>query len=745
MKKITAFLVSCILFLGVVPCQMTLAQGAEAAYTETTGTEEETSLTGNDFKFEFGFWGTENYNKIVYSEDTSSMQWYQDFVCENMTAQSGVLRVSSSNTKVIKITSPTEITLQAGKGKAGNIIYQVVGVGKADIVVTFGSNTYKMRVYVVPGKIPINSITQTGYQSVTLKWKKISGCSGYRIERTKTGKNDYKVLKTVKGENNTSITAESKWNTKYTYRVTGFVEDEGTIMEKTDSLWDTKEFATKKIGAKIASVKKSGSSSLLIKWNVMKGATGYKLYRADRENGSYKCVYKATKGSKTSYKQKVKQGVTYYYKLVTVYPEGESDSSIAVSQFIPKKGKTQKVTNKKISQRFSGNGQYGWNWADSDDTYYYQADGKLNIVCVQNNKTLKIYTMDSAMKVKKTKTIKLNYDVWGGFYQGPDGNFYVAVGYNNFKESKNKVVIKVIKYNSKWKKVKTASIKGGVSNSFVGIYSPFEAGNCRMDMQGNTLYLLTSRKMFIHADGLRHQSNISFKIDTKTMKAKEANDSYVSHSFNQFVKFKDGNLYVLDHGDAYPRSLHLAIVDNYGTKEQEKKTATLFSLKGKTGENYTGCKVGGMEIGAKNVLVCGTSKPHKYKIKGVSGYSSELKDNVYLVVTNRQTGKATVKWLTNYNPKTTSVSVGETRMVKLSDDRFAILYSTTKGKTSQLHYVVVSGAGKKVYSKTYSNMSFCGDSQPILINGKIVWMETGYREGSYNEVDTKIFSIPAVY
>lgn len=343
----------------------------------------------------------------------------------------------------------------------------------------------------------------------------------------------------------------------------------------------------------------------------------------------------------------------------------------------------------------------------------------------------------------KTKTIKLKYDVWGGFYQGTDGNFYVAVGYNNLKESKKKIAIKVIQYNSKWKQLKTANIKGGVFNSFQGIYEPFEAGNCRMDMQGNTLYLMTSRQMFEYfGEGVRHQSNISFKINTKKMKAKEANESYASHSFNQFAKFKDDALYLLDHGDSNPRSLNLTTVSDYGSDIQKVSSLSMLNLTGNHGNNFTGCRVGGMEIGSENVLVCGTSQPHKNKIKKISGFGYDMKYNAFLALANRKTGKVTFKWLTTYHPKTTSVIVGETRMVKLSDSRFSILYSTTqKGKTS-LNYAVYSDTGKKIYSKKYSNMVFDGDSQPILDKGRIIWISSTEKNG---KTKTKLYAIPAIF
>lgn len=763
-KKITAALLAAGLLVGMFPIQNDQVAAAEAveeiqcqeeaetremqwedkvsAIGEKKAAELENGANGQDkglyFKFYEDEWYDEEYG--LFPGNQSSV----GYECENETDEPYTLQVSSSDTNVLKITSETSVIIPARTEKSSHIKFQAVRTGVSEIIVKAGTDIYRTKIYVLPPLAEIKSIKQAGYKSVQLKWSKIVGCSGYLIERASVGKSNYKTVKSVYGSENGSVIVDAEWNKPYSYRVVGFIKDGESIIRGEADEYGENNFTVCNIGAEITSVKKSGSRNLLISWKPMKGAVGYKIYRSAYENGAYKCISKISGGNKTSFKQKVDKGVTYFYKLVTVYPEGESEFSQSVSQFIPKSGKTKTVEQNNVSQNVSFGGQYGGNWAHSDNTYYYQANGKLYVVCVQKTASLKIYTLDSALKVKSTKTVDIGYDYWGGFYHGPDGNFYVAVGYENHQESRTKTVIKVIKYNSKWKKGKTASIKGGASNAFVGIYEPFDAGNCRMDMQGTTLYLVTSRTMFQGSDGLRHQSNISFKIDTKKMKVKQANDSYASHSFNQFVKFKDGSLYVLDHGDAYPRSLMLTTVDKYETEAAHGSKKGLFSFQGETGNNYTGCKVGGMEIGEKNVLVCGISVPHKYKVKGISGSDSSLKKNVYLTLTNRKTRKTKVKWLTQYSPKTSSVTVGEARMVKLSDTRFAILYSIKQGSTDKMQYVVVSDIGKKICTKTYADLSFSASSQPILSKGKIVWMETTYR-ADYSGTQTRLFSIPATY
>ena len=734
MKKITALLLTAFLLISAI-------QPVGAAYATPGQALESTAEQTEELTFEFV--SDEPYDTAYYSPDYVDNTSSVAYAGQNTSSSPITVSVSSSNTNVLKITSGQKTTLAAGAYYWELVKFECFKAGYADIIVSTGTTSYKQRVYVVPARALLLSLKQTDFNHITLKWKKIPGSSGYYVQRAGSNGKFETILTT--GADTTSASFPVKWNVEYYYRIVGYVKDDVRTITGEDWTPAPEPFTARKMaGSTITSVKKSGSSSLQVNWNAFEGAKGYMLYRSTRENGTYKCIYTAKSGNITSYKQKVSKGIPYYYKLVTIDAIGKSDYSPSVSEMIPAKSKVKKVTCSKIEQKASfGYGQYHQyrDWSHPDQTYYYQSGGKLHAVCVQNNGSLKIYTLSSSFKVQKTKTIKLKYDVWGGFYQGTDGNFYVAVGYQNPKESTKKTVIKVIQYNNKWKKLKTANIKGGVYNTFQGIYTPFDAGNCRMDMQGNTLYLMTSRLMFEYFDG-RHQSNISFKINTKKMTATEANESYVSHSFNQFVKFKDGTLYILDHGDAFPRGIQLTTVSDYGSDQQKVSSKLLLNFKGESGNNFTGCKVGGMEIGSTNVLVCGTSQPHEYKIKKISGFGSEMKYNAFLALTDRKSGKVTFKWLTTYNPKTTSVTVGETRMVKLSDNRFAILYTTTQKKKTTLNYAVYSDTGKKIYSKKYTNMVFDGDSQPILHKGSIIWISSTESGG---KVKTKLYSIPATF
>lgn len=588
----------------------------------------------------------------------------------------------------------------------------------------------------------ITKISQISHNQMKIVWQKENGCSGYLVQRFDKDFNKRKTIKAAEKEGTTTAILNAEWEKTYYYYVVPYVVYQGQrILAENGTVYQegVMAFTMGRPKSKLVSVTQKNSDSLKIQWEKIDGAKQYKLYRSEKENGTYKCVY--TTNSKNSYTQKVTKGKQYYYYVKAEFEEGWATKSDSLTGLVLLKNGKLSKKEQSVDQQYK-DGRYGIDiCANSDTTYYYESKGKLYMVCLQESGKLKLYTMEDKTKCTFYKNIKLpKYEIWGGFYQGTDGNFYVAVGYSNPKESDKKIVIKVLQYDSSWKLKKTCNIRGNATNKYKGIYDPFNFSGCSMTMQGTTLYLATGRKMYILGDGLRHQSNIGFQIDTKKMTYK-CNSPYVSHSFNQLAKFKDGNLYQVDHGDGFPRAVVLSIKSNYGTTKEKEITKNLFEMKGQTGENYTGVYVGGMEVGEKNVMVCGTAKPHKYKIKGVSGYKSELKNNVFLLTADKNSGKSKVIWLTKYDPKKSNVTVSETRMVKLTDNRFAILYSTNKNNKDTLHYVVVDNNGKKISEKTYQNIWFAANSDPVLYKGYIRWVS----RASWSAEKSVYYKVPVTW
>lgn len=692
---------------------------------------------------------------MVIDVDPESTDFGDTCIHVNYKVQTGnvplELSYRNSNDKVIRIRSYDSDTRsfesnESYEGEAG-IDFDIVGVGKSILTISIGNVTMDYDILVVPEISVIQSLEQTGYNIVKVGWNTYKGCDGYAIQRSRKNKDQYATIHLEAGGNKKSAEVRADWNVEYDYRVIPYFAN-GSHMGYGDYYGryiylDCLSFATEKYGTKILSVKETQGSRLKVTWEKEPEATNYEIFCSNRPGGKYKSVAVIKNAETTSWSQKVTPGKQYYYYIVTGYSAGKSNPSEKVCGYVKKTGKS-KSAKQSSSISMQTYQQYSWHWSDSDRVFYYEAGGKLYCVAVDKAK-LRIYKVDTgSMKLKKYKTITLpKYEYWGGFYPGDDGRFYVAIGYGNRKEKDSKTVIKVISYSSKWKKGRTCNIKGKATNAFKGIYQPFEGGNCRMTMEGSTLYLETCRTMYVHSDGLHHQSNIAFAINTRNMTYKDAREVYCSHSFNQYVKLESGTLYVASHGDAYPRGVQLSIVNGYGTKAQTSVSGLAFSITGATGDNYTGLTLGGMETTKDKVMTCGTSVPQGKKVCGIKGNSSSYKQNVFLTVTDKETGKNTFSWLTQFHPKKSKTIVGETRMVKISDEYIAVLYQTTEGKKTKVNYVVVNNKGKKVYSKSYSGMTFQGGSQPILSNGNIFWAESE-NTGSGKEV-VKMNCIPVLY
>lgn len=96
--------------------------------------------------------------------------------------------------------------------------------------------------------------------------------------------------------------------------------------------------------------------------------------------------------------------------------------------------------------------------------------------------------------------------------------------------------------------------------------------------------------------------------------------------------------------------------------------------------------------------------------------------------------------MTKVNPKKGKKYAADVRVVKLSDDRFAVLYNMVNVKNSKrtLHCDVVDNTGKKVKSKTYKKYKFSGSMQPVLHKGAIYWAEP------LSAKDAKLYRIPAL-
>lgn len=155
-------------------------------------------------------------------------------------------------------------------------------------------------------KAPVLSSTKNVSTGVTLKWKKVTGASGYYIYR-KTENGSYSKVGTVKGGSTLSFTDKTvKSATIYYYTVKAY-------SGKSVSVYNSDGILARYVAAPTLKSVKNSDSGITLKWGKVSGAQGYIVYRKTA-SGEYAAIKTIQSGSTLSYTDKtVKNGKTYTY------------------------------------------------------------------------------------------------------------------------------------------------------------------------------------------------------------------------------------------------------------------------------------------------------------------------------------------------------------------------------------------------------------------------------------------------
>lgn len=325
-----------------------------------------------------------------------------------------------------------------------------------------------------------------------------------------------------------------------------------------------------------------------------------------------------------------------------------------------------------------------------------------------------------------TQSVPVELERFGGFYAGEQYN-YMVFGQDNPEEDDGKEVVRVVKYDKQFNRLAAASVNGGESFTI----EPLRHGAVRMAESGSELTVHTSRKRYTTEDGLNHQSQLTLVLDTGTMRVKNSlgryQDNHVSHSFNQFVQYDGQTRFLVDHGDAYPRS----IVLNRGSGSSYTEV-DLLKIPGEVGANCTGVNVGGFELSGSSCLVAINTIDHSkvtgYDSFSMTGLDRDERDIVLLVCGKNVSSAGGVRQvvLTDYAGRG---KLGSTPyLVKRSEDRYVVLWEEfeyTEGSAAVsrgVRYVEVSGSGEVLTEVTeVRGAQLSADCQPVCIDGAVVW------------------------
>ncbi|MBQ8762533.1 MAG: Ig-like domain-containing protein [Clostridia bacterium] len=377
-------------------------------------------------------------------------------------------------------------------------------------------------------------------------------------------------------------------------------------------------------------------------------------------------------------------------------------------------------------------------WAYTKKSYVYQ-DGE-NIVVIRIGENVSATTYNMNYQKLSEKNLEFELPVFGGFFSGEAFN-YIAFGQSNTEESETKEVYRIVKYDKEFNKISHASIIGSQCHTI----TPFAHGSASMAESGKELTLHTARKRFTSDDGLNHQSQFTVVLDTTTMtpinNLKLFQDNHVSHSFNQFVQYDNGKRVLVDHGDAYPRSVVLSKYTGMSSYGYERYTEIdLFDIPGATGANCTGVNLGGFEVSENNYIVSINTVDHskitEYTSFTMEGLEVDARDAVLLISAKDNTASSNVKkvYLTDYAAE--NLHATAPYLVKLTEKWFAAIwkeYKYTKKQSGSytyyeyqsngIKYVIVDENGNNLTDiKTASVTAELSDCQPIFIDNKVIWI-----------------------
>lgn len=374
----------------------------------------------------------------------------------------------------------------------------------------------------------------------------------------------------------------------------------------------------------------------------------------------------------------------------------------------------KKVSKGTASKNVMLTGYRGSYYASPMNSYLYEWNNNLYRLENINGKII-LEKYNSDFKYLGKGEIKAELPIFGGFYAGKDYNFIIFGDYNK-SDSRDKEILRVVKYTKGMKRVASKSFYG------CNTYIPFDAGCPRMDEYNGVLYIHACHEMFKSSDGYHHQANMDFYLNIADMKpvftsygVSYAGTGYMSHSFNQFIKVNKNGIYTVDHGDAYNRAI--TAFRRPSVKSENAGYEDVFKIRGSIGDNYTGVVVGGMEINDDTMLISGASVPQD------KSYGTTSQQNLFVItVPLSGSGKTSVNYLTNYK-KSDKVTFSEPKLVKKSNNSFLLLWTETKDNKTKLYTCELDGKGNKV-GKTRVYDGKLSDCQPIVFNGKVTFYVT---------------------
>lgn len=210
--------------------------------------------------------------------------------------------VTDGNGKKLKKDTDYTVTYEAGR----------VLPGKYTVKITFkGKYSGTKRLYFTIKPLATSKITATQTAAtITLKWNKVTGATGYRVYRYNNSTKKYTHIATVTNGTTYKVTKLSAGKA-YKFKIRAYTKDDDTIWGAYSAVFETATRPKTPTLKVTSSTKKKATFT----WTNVSGESGYQVYYATKKDGTYKKVdsynVNVTKGSKS----KLTSGKTYYFKV----------------------------------------------------------------------------------------------------------------------------------------------------------------------------------------------------------------------------------------------------------------------------------------------------------------------------------------------------------------------------------------------------------------------------------------------
>ena len=257
--------------------------------------------------------------------------------------------------------------------------------GVAGVTITGLNNFYgtkKVTFNILPAKVKNLAASGETTTSLKLSWSSSAYAQGYEVYRYDTGKKTYVKVATVTGtsSNITGLAA----GTDYKFAVSAYVKSSGKTLYSEKTVISA---ATKPAKVSGISFSSRAEKSIALKWNTVKGATGYKVYRlVSKDNYKY-----LGSTSKPAYNANGLTGSTDYTFKVVAYKKIGSKELVGEDATARIMTTPAAVKNLKISARSNASITMKWSKVNNADGYIvYRYSG---------NRAVKIKTITSKSKV----------------------------------------------------------------------------------------------------------------------------------------------------------------------------------------------------------------------------------------------------------------------------------------------------------------------------------------------------------